>query len=542
MNMSNTVFSPRIRKLAVAVALLSGASAAHALSPENTANLTVYISGGAAQDPAFDSFIEALALPGTFDVYYDNANASSPGSRYRAYFFTTNNTKIPGLSTGGTNVNVLIYKRSFGGAGYGVVPLLDPSYQVKQLNIQNGNATPPAGSETFWRVRTSQAGDLQDTTSDAGITGVNPELFSGVNKPTPASGDPAFPVVDVSKSSSVLTVVPAGGLTYGLAVTLDLYKVLQAAQKATGTLPSSTTIGDYQNEASIPTLSRAFVGSLLAGRIKTWDDVRVVDERPIATGANQGTDLGSLTDFADDAGVSAPDLEGGKNLVAIGNRNSGAAIGAAFSAVFLNSPGTANAFASATEPGNPTNGPIVRQAPGAGQQDSLLSDWQNGTNTSTFNSDSKHRWGVAEQSTDWNASGTIGVNPTKGYRYVRIDGYAPTLQNVASGNYPLWSEQTIQWRNSSNSGPSGDKLVVLQKIADDVGNPSAAAAVNQKIVSTYGPTGLFAVSTNPTITSISAQFDVSAPVVPYTHVNGGVLSGSVAPVVDSAKPGTVTFK
>lgn len=529
----------QLKKLAASVLLLAGAQNALALGPEQNPNLTLYISGGAAQDPAFDSFIEALALPNTFDVYYDNASAANPGSRYRAYFFTTNNTKIPGLSTGATPVNVLIYKRSFGGAGYGVAPLLDPSYQVRQLDIkQAGAVQAKQAGESFYRVTATA---LQNTTSDAGITGVNPELFGGINTPTPASGDPAFPSVDVSKSANTLTIVPAGGLTYGLAVTLDLYKVLQAAQIATGTLPAGTQIGDYKNEASIPTLSRAFVGSLLAGKIKTWDEIKVIDERPIATGATKGTDLGTLTSFANQAGVTAP-VTNGKNLVAVGNRNKGAAIGAAFSAVFLNSPGTANAFTPATSPGNPTNGPIVAQAPGASQQEALLTDWQNGGNASTFNLDSGKHWGIAQQSTDWNSSGAIGKDPAKPYRYVRIDGYAPTLQNVAAGVYPVWSEQTIQWRNAANNGPSGDKLVILQKIADDVGNPAAAAAVNAKIVTTFGPTGLFAVSTSSTIASNDTPFDTSKPIVNYTHVNGGVLNGSVAPVYNSGKPGTVAFK
>lgn len=530
---------PNLKPLSAAVLLLAGAQNAQALDPTQAANLTLYISGGAAQDPAFDSFIEALALPGSFDVYYDNASASNPGSRYRAYFFTTNNTRIPGLSTGATPVNVLIYKRSFGGAGYGVIPLLDTSYQVKQLDIkQAGAVSPKAAGEAFYRVSGTA---LQNTTSDAGITGVNPELFAGINYPTPASGDPAFPSVDVSKSSNTLTVVPAGGLTYGIAVTLDLYKVLQAAQIATGTLPASTQIGDYIHEASIPNLSRAFVASLLSGKIKTWDDVHVIDERPIATGATKGTDLGTLTSFANQAGVAAP-LSNGKNLVAVGNRNKGAAVGAAFSAVFLNAPGTANAFNPATSPGNPANGPLVAQAPGASQQEALLTDWQNGGNASTYNTDGGKHWGLAQQSTDWNSSGALGRDPAKPYRYVRIDGYAPTLQNVASGHYPVWSEQTIQWRNPANGGPSGDKLVILQKIADDVGNPAAAAAVNAKIVTTFGPTGLFAVSTSSTIAGNDTPFDTSKPVVNYTHVNGGVLNGSVAPVYNSGKPGTVALK
>jgi hypothetical protein len=530
--------SLNLKKLSAAVLLLVGAGSAQALPPEANPNITIYISGGAAQDVAFDGFVENLALPGTFDLYWDNSNSSNPGSRFRAYFFQTDNTKIPGLSTGATPVNVLIYKRSYGAAGYGVVPLLDANYQVKQMDIkQAGAVLPKQGNEPYYRVATTT---LQNARSDAGISGLNPELYYGINYPTAVTEDPPFPQLDVTKASNTLDIVPIGGLTYGLAVTLDLYKVLQAAQIATGTLPAGTQIGDYKNEASIPTLSRYFVGSLLAGKIKTWDEVRVIDERPIASGATKGNDLGSLTSFAAQAGVTAP-LTNGKNLVTVANRNKGAAIGAAFSAVFLNAPGTANAFHPATSPGNPVNGPIVTQPPGAGQVEGALVDWQNGGNSSTYNPDGGRHWGIGQNTIDRGVSGTIGVDPARPFRYVRIDGHAGTLPNVANGSYPLWTEQTIQWRNQANGGPSGDKLVILKKLADDIGSPVAAAAVNQKIVSTFGPTGVFAISTSSVIGS-NEPFDTSKPVVNYTYLNGGVINNSIVPTYNSNKPGTVTFK
>lgn len=531
--------SMRLNKLSAAVLLLTGAGGAYALPPTANPNITIFISGGGAQDPALDGYFEKLAKPGTFDLYYDNQNASNPGARFRAYFFTTNNTLIPGLSTGGTDVNVLIYKRTYGAAGYGVTPLLDDTYQVQQLDIKAaGAAAAPVNGEKYWRVATT---NLQNTRSDAGVTGVGVELFYGINTPAAVGTDPAFPSVDISKAASKLTVKPSGGLLYGIGVTLDLYKTLQAAQIATGTLPADTTIGDYSKESSIPSLSRSFVASLIAGKIKTWDEVKVIDERPIAEGkATKGTDLGTLTSFAAQAGVTAP-LKGGKNLVAVANRNKGAAVGAAINAKFLNAPGTANALNPATSPGNPNNGPIVTQPPGTNQVDGVLVDWQNGGNASTYNADGERHWGIGQQSLDFNASGAVGKDPAKPYRFIRIDGYAPSLQNVAAGQYSVWAESTIQWRKSEFSGPTGDKLVILEKFADDLGSPPIAAAVNAKLVTTYGPTGAFAVSSNPTIAS-NDPFDTSKPVVNYTHVNGGQLNGSIVPAYNSEKPGSVILK
>lgn len=530
--------SSKLKKLTAAILLAAGSQAAMALAPTENPDITIYISGGGAQDPALDGFIEKLAIPGSFDLYYDNQNASSPGQRFRAYFFKTNNSLIPGLSSGGSEVKVLIYKRTYGAAGYGVVPVLADNYQTKQLDIKAaGAAVPPAGGEKFWRVATT---NLQNTVSDAGLTGVGIELFYGINYPAAVTGDDPFPLLDISKASDKLTIKPAGGLAYGIGVTLDLYKTLQAAQIATGTLPADTKIGDYSKESSIPTLSRNFLASLISGKIKSWDEVQIVDERGIASGEKTGKVLGTLTSFAKDAGVEAP-LTNGKNLVAVSNRNKGAAVGAAISATILNAPGTQNALNPATSPGNPTNGPIVTQPPGTGQVDGVLTDWQNGGNASTYNLDGAKHWGIGQQSLDFNASGALGKDPAKPYRFIRIDGYAPTLNNVASGNYPVWAESTIQWRNQANNGPTGDKLVILERLADDIGSPAVAAAVNAKIVTTFGPSGVFALSSSNTIAS-NEPFDLNKPIVNYTHTNGGVLNNSIVPVYNSSKPGTVTLK
>ena len=527
-----------LKKITQAFLLLAGTGSVYALPPDATPSITLFISGGGAQDPALEGLLSKLALAGTFDVYKDNQNPASPGARFSAYFFQTNNSKIPGISSGATPVNLLIYKRTYGSAGYGVVPLLSDDYQVQQLDIKAAGAVSPITSpDTFYRVSVS---NLQNTRSDAGLTGVDIGLFTGINYPTAIGTDPAFPILDVSKASDKLVINAAGGLVYGVGVTLDLYKALQAAQIATGTLPADTKIGDYSKESSIPNLGRNFAASLIAGKIRTWDDVQVIDERPIATGANTGQKLGTLTSFATQAGVSAPSVNG-KNLVAVANRNKGAAVGAAINAVLLNAPGTQNAFNPVTSPGNPTNGPIAAQLPGTSQVTSLLADWQAGGNTSTYNADSAKHWGVGIQSLDYNASGAIGKDPSAAYRYVRIDGAAPTLPNVANGTYPLWAESTFQWRNAANNGPSGDKLVILQKLAADLASPSVAASINQKIVQTFGPSGAFAVSTDPSITE-NAPFDASNPVVSYTHVNGGLLSGSIVPTFNSAKTGPVTLK
>lgn len=529
----------KLNKLTVAIGFLATSGTALALPPTTPlpdSGHTLFLAGGAAQDPSLDQLIkDNLALPGSFDVYYDSGTPN--GARYRAYFFTTDGSKVPGIS--GTQ-NVLIYKRSNGGAGYGVIPLIqDPPQPVKQLDFT------PAGAATFDAVNNRYVVSATQTNqyADAGITGVNPSLLSGGNYPQPTGtgvGDAFSTTENVIKGvPQRLTVTPAGGLAFGLAVTLDLYKVLQAAQVYSGTLPADTPIGSFDKDERIPTLTRQFIGSLLAGKIKTWNQVKVFNAAGIGK---------TLPEIATANGIALPNLVGGKVPVSVGNRNKGAAVGAAFSAVFLNYPGTANAFQPATQPTllNASATPFVTQAPGASQQEQVLLDWQNGTNLSGLNPGTGFkRWGVAQQSTDWNPS------YAKDYRYVRVDGYTPTLDNIQIGGYPAWAEQTLQWRKSYTGqgavfaslvpATGSDKLLILKKLAAVVGSPAAAAAVNIKLGSVIGPTGLFGVSTDSGVTAITAEFDPNKPIIPYTHQNG-VLNDAILPVIDKKLGSTGTVR
>ena len=523
-------------KLSLLAGLLVGSQSALALPPTTPlpdAGHTIFLAGGAAQDPALDELVrENLALPGTFDVYYDSGTPN--GGKYRAYFFTTDGTKVPGLS--GTQ-NVLIYKRSNGGAGYGVIPLIqDPPPPVKQLDFT------PAGSWTLDAVNNRYVVSASQTSQfvDAGITGVNPQLLNTGNYPQPTGtgvGDVFSTREDVIKSvTERLTVIPAGGLTFGLAVTKDLYKVLQAAQVYSGTLPADTRLDSWESADRIPTLTRQFVASLLAGKVKYWDQVKVYNKAGIGK---------NLIEIATDNGIALPTQYAGKVPVSVGNRNNGSAVGSAFSAVLLNYPGTANSTAPAIQPAvlNPALSPYVTQATGASQQEAVLLDWQNGTNLSNLNPGTNvRRWGVAEQSTDWNPS------YAKDYRYVRIDGYTPTLDNIQIGGYPLWAEQTLQWRKDYSAASAtfknlvprtgSDKLLILRKLAAIVGSPTAAAKVNLKLNSAFGTTGLFGISTDTSVTAVDAAFDASNPVIPYNHLGrGNVLNGSILPTLDSKKLG-----
>ncbi len=372
-----------IKKLSVAISLLLGAPASYALTPwtDQTPDIAIYTSGGAAQDKAYGQVVATtLAAAGTVDTFADvDPDTGSVGSRWTAYYFVGNDKLGAGLA----GKKILLEKRIYGAAGYGVVPLV-ANIPLEHLNILGTKAADWTADKTAgsWKTPLTSANAskyLTKRVSDGGFLGVDPNILlkrGTENYPTPVNelitGRPEakWPLdwngIKTS-GAGAFTIVPTGGLVYGVAVTLDLYKVLQAAQKRAGTLPSTAVIGGY-SEGDLPSLNRNVIGSLLAGKIGAWEQIKIVDKTD--------NTVKSLLDntILTDAGVTAPYKEttSGSHFtpVAVGRRNNGAAIGAVAYAKFLNYPATLNSIPPANATANKSieedaSLPIVKSPAGA---------------------------------------------------------------------------------------------------------------------------------------------------------------------------------
>ena len=549
----------KVNTLALAISLLAGAQSASALTPwaDGAPNLTIYTSGGAAQDKAYGQVVATtLAEPGTLDTFSDVDPATgSVGGRWAAYYFTGN----ANLGAGLAGKKILLEKRSYGAAGYGVVPLLAniPLEQLKVAGLPQSAWVANGANQWKKTIDSTNASTyLIKKVSDGGFLGVDPNILlkpgtdnypEQVNQLTtglPEIGwKTTFKTVPTT-GTNPFTIVPTGGLVYGVAVTLDLYKVLQAAQKKAGALPSSVAIGAY-DEASLPNLNRNVLASLLAGKVGAWDQIKIVDK----TDSNTVKTLVDSSILAD-AGVTAPYKEStsGSSLtpVSIGRRNKGAAIGAVAYAKFLNYPSTANAFPPATKTVDNALDedaalPIVKSPGGASDTGNLLKDWQNGTNNTGFNNVldgavPAKRWGIAINAADRNSSVTAAGTGGDPWRYIKIDGYAPTLENVAAGDYPHWAEGAVLYRTFKSTDPLwADKTKLLKAFADDLGSPTVASAVNTN--QAWGKTGIFATTADPRGFTASVPFNNSSPVVPLTHSNGGSTHADIVPVADPSATG-----
>ncbi len=504
---------------AIAVASLAGFSqGALAHAPSVTPDIEIFMSGATAQDKALAALFVNLCDAGTLDVYKDNATAGAEGKAHSAYFCTLNSTNVPGLTVNGaaaTTAKVLFHKRSAGGSAQGVNPLID-GVAIAAMRIDNGNCTQQGATNT-WFCNASGA-NLTNVVSDAGISDVEPKLFVGPNKPSNASA------VDPVAADAALNVVPAAALVFGVPVSDNLYVALQRAQNLLAGFGGSCAPGAY-TEACMPSLSKQQVAELISGQIKRWSEFKV-----------NGTALTALT-----AGLNYTDSDGTVRAVTPNDtkvhyckRIDGSGTGAQQYVKFLNNP-CSSAGLNPDWPGSPLAGPVKHEISGSGDMELCLEDFADGeavakqittTNPDVFNTAvntaGNRAWAIGQQSLENNAT------HAKHYRFIKVDGVAPTLEQAFRGKYMDWVEQTFQWRKAI----SADKSTIIAKIAADAASPTILATeLNIGFVHPFGQSGYLAIGNGNNFTD---TLNVNSPVMPYSHAAAGSLSNCQVPVIKSS--------
>jgi hypothetical protein len=578
-------FSTKLKSLTAAVFLLVGSQAANALTPaDGLPQITVFTSGGAAQDKAYQSSVlNVLAEPGTAADIYEDDTGTQVGSRWTGYYFIGRITPGPGgipaaLPTGLAGQRIYLEKRSFGAAGYGVVPLANnpaivgnTGFAIDHLNIflpgayvDNGTVPSLIGLTVTKHKALINAGNatsyLTRNQSHGGFTGVDaeallqPGTFNYPAQVTELLGalSVAYPTALNSGSVATNTRLPTGGLTYGVGVTESLYRVLQVAQKAAGSWNGSA-YGAYATEADLPSLSRNFLAALLTGGISKWDNVKFVDRTGLLGPVNTvyplnhplviaEANLGAPKGLPLPAGVTtvAPSI----SRVAVGRRNNGAAIGAVAHAKLLNYPFvTGSTPPSAATPPNSATLPFVALPGGASASDTLLTDWEKAANNSTLNTANGGAtlpaplklWGIAVNSGDRNTTGGVTPAPTLPWRYVKIDGYAGTIGNVASGNYPYWAEgevliePAVDIDAGATAGATADKIALLTAFANGLKSSDVVADINPSLKQPYGSAGIFPTTQTDTNSINSIPFDENNPIVGLSHISGSFTRLGIVP-------------
>ena len=468
----------KLKKLSLACAATLMSGQALALTPAVTPDLNIYISGASAQDKALAALVGNLCVAGTLDTF-KALSATSDGKAYTSYFCTIDSTQVDGMSV---DQDVLINKRSAGGSGKGVQVVAD-AVPIEAMNIFNGNCTETAAGSREWTCTVTNPNDLILQVSDAGISDVEPAMFTGLNTP---AGDVAVTPSQVAK----LDITSMNAVVFGVPVTEALYRALQQGQ--------GLTVG-LDDEANMPTLSMAEVNGLITGNLSNWDNYKI-----------NGVSLRNIP------GVTAPTLDAPLNrpLVHVCRRVPGSGTQAQMNAVFANAPCAAGVQQPARAPGNAILGPIVEESSSSG-----------GVTTCLATKNTGNKWAIGVQSLE-------KLDPS--FRFVKIDGYAPTLKNVAENKYIDWVETTMQWRKSAEGGPSGDVLNILTTIAQNASTPATIASLNTAFVHGFGTGAYLALNTNGFVPSF--PHDDANPVTTATHAPVGVPNTCNKPTVNYVAP------
>lgn len=478
---------------AAVAAMFVGAPAFAATPAFSTASTNeFYVSGASAQEGQLKHFMRRACQTGSLTLYRQGKNQF-------AFHCAVNSSVVPGH----TKANVVLYKSSEGGSGNGTAPVANstaltfmdvatmPAIGSATINTapEAGTcsaattipAVAPVGTDTiglpaYQDVVCNQT--LVSKVTETGLSDVEPALFKGS---VAGLDDTAIGKLDVK---------PTNQLIFGVPVTTSLRNALQTAQGLTS---------GAEDEANMPSLSKAQVTGIYTGSIYTWDALGLDNSTNDQYNAiwvarrvqSSGTQTSARVYFLNDPCVA--------NMVPFVETADG------------NSVATNAAACSLPDPINAGYG-LVFQGSGSGNVVTCLNDHE-----------TNGRWAVGVLSTEFTAGIDQGSTNNQGYRFVKIDGAAPTLYNAANGTYQYVMEATMQWRNAgSGNATAGDDLVMAQALSAGFNNPVVVAAISTGMTQLYGPAGILGVpGANLPDDPITTGGIVTNPVSAYTHSSSG---------------------
>jgi hypothetical protein len=472
-----------MRSVVLWVALGGVSSVTVALPPSPGAQLELYLSGSSAQDEALENLIRlptgvagapALCEPGTLDIY-----RGTLGGTANRVFYCLTSSSIAGIQRG---LRLAIYKSS-GGSGEGVTPVsastplpfLDLTKLSQQASCRDGKAIKATEELAAYTNHIGCDGAPKLARPRAGLSDVNPELVGAVSAP--------------------LTVRPQNQIVWGLPVSKNLRNALQTIQ---GLVPSSVPHDDpvRDSEASMPTLARTQITALLSGAIRSWDDF--YDSKGTAATRSSLLAPGPPRDpeaSGASPGAYRPDPRRGATVY-ICRRIAASGTQAAYEVHYLRARCETNALSFLTpndgsdlSSGGDVNR-LVRVADPAG---SVFAGVGTADVRDCLDAHAQfNRWAIGLLSTE-----NVGNNGSRKFRYIKVDGVAPTLLNAYLGRWSHVTEQSMQWRKSFDpSLTTTTEGRVLAFLATNLGLPRVIAALNSGFVHSWGQGGYLAPATS----------------------------------------------
>jgi ABC-type phosphate transport system substrate-binding protein len=434
----------RVKQLSLAVgAALTTGMAGHALALDPTQFSTsdteqIYVSGSSGQDPGLVTAIARLCVAGTMDLYKD-------GTSQAAYFCSITTSLFPGA----TKSKVVLYKSSAGGSGNGVNPLLGSGTALSFMSmgtIQSFVGTLCPISSVVPSVSVTGGGIIPTYNIRTCIG--TPTSITASNVPFAGLSDMEPPLFSDSTAAGAMNSVTKNALVFGFAVSESLYRALQSIQGLDSTSTTADTTGLQtdttitrisslpirDNETNMPSLSRDVLGSLFNGNITDWSTIRgpggthmpasvvvgtvsqaaentvYIARRAYSSGTQKWTQLYMYN------GIFDPSLQTKCYVLASQPL---------FSSNQAES--SLNTTAECTKGGlHGTSADPVSQGSGSGDVRNCLAAHNAGG-----------QWAIGIISTE------SGYSAGSGWRFIKINGYSPSLANVVSGRYTSWVEQAL---------------------------------------------------------------------------------------------------
>jgi hypothetical protein len=288
--------------------------------------------------------------------------------------------------------------------------------------------------------------------ADIGTSDIEPDKFASAFSFNVPKAD--FNLDGVINAADTLAPYDASGLTkdnlaaltFGVPMNTRMYQDLQSAQFPAGhplyndCNPAGTTYGlissstaSANSEKCMPSLSGNEIRSIYAkgGAIRSSTDFQFETPFGSATFFTMGATVNGATD----------------NSIQICRRVNGSGTQAQFNAIMLGYPCDA-AVSTLVPEGAGALTSFVTENEGSGDVEKCLNDFNNGTNTTGLNAALRKRWAVGIQSLEKNAPSGAGAYAND-YRFIKIDGVAPTLANVHAGDYYDFAAQSLQYKTGA---------------------------------------------------------------------------------------------
>lgn len=547
----------KVMKLSVAIAAAFGAAQSYAYNPADPATPTAFefrIAGATATTNSLRDVIISKVC-----------NPAQPIDQV-VHLGTAHYNIACTDNTSGLRV---LFRKNDGGSGTGTKPVdeqLAVDFVKADRDLKTGSSTGCVSpgvfsaqgvSYTRWTCGSAST-NLEQVVPDFGVSDIEPEAFVG---------DLADPAVGDFTNATNMPVSSEAALPFGINATVNLYRALQATQfpqtsvcnpialagedltqptivsnvrsnvnvpngikdayeaQASDSVAASATqkvrhnVGD--TAACMPSMTTAEIQSLLGSKITNWNRWDNGD-------TNAATNLVTANSgFVWSAGTAS--------TVRICRRTSGSGTHAITGIHFLKTgcgegprgPGEAMTSQGASPGPNNFGTQRVTGNVGSSDMDTCLTNVNNSTNGV-----SGSRWGIGYNSLERNST------LAQAFRFVKIDGQAPTLTNFLNSNYWHIGETTFQKRGTpgfvgapANAAQADAIWTFLQTEFKTPATVGTVLNQNPIFYHPFGDSGWAARGTNP------YPINLAAPIAPLEHTKSGQQNSCFGPIApDGASP------